>query len=445
MNQIPKILIIEDSKLVALELKHTLQPLGYMIMEILSSGEDCLHYLKNHQPDLILMDIILAGEMDGIETCIELKKSYDIPVIYLSSISDQKTFERATQTDPYGYLIKPVKKEELAITLAVALHKYQAEKKIKQRESYLSGILKSIGDAVIVTDNNSRITFMNPIAEAITGWKQEVAYNRSINDIFKPLTNYISHITTNPITMSAENNDLLWMVKQSMTIEKDNIKRNVEHSVTPITDNSDNILGSIIVFRDITDKQLIEGMVNAMAMTVDMKDPFTSGHQKRVAVLAREIALTIGLSVDQIEGVYIGGLIHDIGKISIPSEILTKPRTLDPLEFNIVKSHPDIGYEILNTIPFPWPVPDMAKQHHERIDGSGYPEGRIRDEIILEAKITAVADVVEAMTFHRPYRPALGIESALEEINNFKGILYDKEVVKACQYLFKDRKFAFSD
>ena len=175
--------------------------------------------------------------------------------------------------------------------------------------------------------------------------------------------------------------------------------------------------------------------INALGSALEMKDLYTSGHQKRVSDIGCQIARTMELSPEQITAIRLAGLVHDIGKLSIPSEILSKPSKLDELEFALVKRHSSIGFDILKHIPFPWPIGKIVLQHHERMDGSGYPQGLSGDEILLEARIIGVADVVEAMSSHRPYRPALGIEKALEEISKNKGILYDPDVVDACLML----------
>lgn len=194
-----------------------------------------------------------------------------------------------------------------------------------------------------------------------------------------------------------------------------------------------------------TDRLLkaLDGIIQAMATTVEMRDPYTAGHQRRVARLAGMIAREIGLSRDQINGIELAGLIHDLGKIKIPAEILTHPSTLCEAEMNIIKTHPVVGYDILKNIEFPWPVACIVLQHHERMDGSGYPYGIRGEEILLEAKILAVADVVEAIASHRPYRAALGVDSALAEISKNKGRLYDPEVVDACVKIFKNKGFTF--
>lgn len=183
--------------------------------------------------------------------------------------------------------------------------------------------------------------------------------------------------------------------------------------------------------------------VQAMSQTVEIRDPYTAGHQRKVAALAHTIATEIGLPKEQINWLYMTAIIHDIGKIYVPAEILSKPGRLSKLEFDIIKAHAQVGYDILKVIEFPWAVADIVLQHHERLDGSGYPNGLSDDNILLEAKVIAVADVVEAMASHRPYRPALGIDKALEEISRGRGILYDADVVDACLKVFTEKGFKF--
>ena len=184
--------------------------------------------------------------------------------------------------------------------------------------------------------------------------------------------------------------------------------------------------------------------VEAITRMTEIRDAYTSGHQQRVAKLACAIAKDLGLSEQQIEGIRVTGLLHDIGKIAIPIEILTKPGKLSVYEFNIIKTHPEVGYKIVKGIEFPWPVAEAMFQHHERLDGSGYPMGIAGEKIMLEAKILGVADVIEAMSSHRPYRPALGTAKALGEILQKRGILYDPHVVDSCVKIFREQAFDFS-
>jgi PAS domain S-box-containing protein/putative nucleotidyltransferase with HDIG domain len=190
-------------------------------------------------------------------------------------------------------------------------------------------------------------------------------------------------------------------------------------------------------------RRSLESTVSALASALEMRDPYTAGHQKRVTELACAIAEEMGLSQEQIEAIRMAGLIHDIGKINIPAEILNKPGSLNEIEYSLFKNHPQIGHDIVKGIEFPWPVAQILLQHHERMDGSGYPQGLAGEEIMLEARILAVADIVEAIASHRPYRPGRGAGDALEKIIHDKGHLYDLKVVDACLRVFYEKGFTF--
>ena len=190
-------------------------------------------------------------------------------------------------------------------------------------------------------------------------------------------------------------------------------------------------------------KRSVISTINAMSKIIELRDPYTAGHQQRVAMLASAIAREMGLPEERVVGIQLAALIHDIGKIYVPADILAKPGKLTEIEFDMIKTHPELGYNTLKILEFPWPIAEIIRQHHERLDGSGYPHGLKGDEILLEARIIGVADVIEAMASHRPYRPALGIEAALEEITRNSGKLYDPEVVKACVRLFREKGFDF--
>ena len=190
-------------------------------------------------------------------------------------------------------------------------------------------------------------------------------------------------------------------------------------------------------------QKTLNGTIEAISLMGERRDPYTAGHERRVAQLACAIAREIGMTEDQLEGIRVCAFLHDVGKIVVPSEILSKPSELNEYEYGIVKSHPRVGYDILKRLEFPWPVAQIILQHHEMVDGSGYPAGLRGEEIILGARILAVADVVEAMSGHRPYRPALGIDKALEEISRHKDVLYDAKAVDACMRLFMEKGFRF--
>jgi putative nucleotidyltransferase with HDIG domain/PAS domain S-box-containing protein len=217
-------------------------------------------------------------------------------------------------------------------------------------------------------------------------------------------------------------------------------------------------LGTLGVIKDVTERKraedalqrslnklerILEETVNALASAVETRDPYTAGHQRRVANLASTLAREMGLSKEQINGIHMAAVIHDIGKIHVPAEILSKPTRLTDAEFDIVKTHAQVGYDILKSIEFPWPIADVIRQHHERMNGSGYPQGLKKGDILLEAGILAVADVVEAMSSYRPYRPARSWGETFDEITKNRVILYEPHAVDVCLELFKKKNFKF--
>jgi PAS domain S-box-containing protein len=242
-------------------------------------------------------------------------------------------------------------------------------------------------------------------------------------------------------------------------IRKDRSVREVEISSSLIRSSSGEAIGFRGITRDITERvrtidleesfktirKVLGQTVQALSLALEVRDPYTAGHHRRVSDLARSIASVMGFSRDRLDGIRIAASIHDIGKISIPSEILSKPGPLTEVEFKLIKTHPQMGYDIVKNINFPWPVAMALHQHHERINGTGYPAGLIGNKIILEARIIAVADVVEAMASHRPYRRAIGTERALDEITTNRGILYDTDVVEACIILFTKNNYKLKD
>ena len=192
-------------------------------------------------------------------------------------------------------------------------------------------------------------------------------------------------------------------------------------------------------------RRAMDGIVQAISVVVEMRDPYTAGHQQRVAQLSCAIARSMGLCEEEVYALRMASVIHDLGKITVPAEILSKPGQLSALEYELVKSHAQAGYDILKQVDFPWPLADIVLQHHERMDGSGYPNGLHAEDILLPARILSVADVFETIASHRPYRPALGLQPALNEIRNNSGSLYDPQVVDVCLELIENDRFHFSN
>jgi response regulator RpfG family c-di-GMP phosphodiesterase len=205
--------------------------------------------------------------------------------------------------------------------------------------------------------------------------------------------------------------------------------------------NYQETLEQLVAQRTAELRQALDGFIHAMAVAVESRDPYTAGHQHRVAELARRIAQEMDLPEETILGAYFAGMIHDLGKISVPAEILSSPAKLSKAAMDIIREHPATAFEILKGIAFPWPIAEIVRQHHERLDGSGYPQGLSGNAISIEARILAVADVVEAMASHRPYRPTLGIEAALAEIVERRSTWFDPDVVAACVRLFREKGF----
>jgi len=435
-----RLLIVEDESLVARDIENMAVSQGYEVCGIASSGDQCLEIATRCQPDIILMDIIIKGSLDGISVAEKIWRSYRIPVIFVTAYADEQTLKRAKITEAFGYIIKPFDERELKVAIEMAYFKSLMEARLREREEWLSALLKSIGDGVIATDKNGIITFMNPLAERLTGWAHDDALSQPLRDVFRTIVSQDGD----------EPEIVLWA--------KNGKKYAIEETAMPMSDGRHNSSGHVLVFRDISARksaekelkeswerlhQALEGTIQAMALTIEIRDPYTAGHQRRVSKLSCAIAQELGMSEFQVEGLRVAGDIHDIGKIYVPAEILSKPGHITAIEYGIIKTHPQVGYDILKTIKFPWPVAQIVLQHHERLDGSGYPLGLVGDLILKEARILTVADIVEAMSSHRPYRPAQGIDKALAEVVENKGRFYDTEAVDACVRLFGEDRFHF--
>jgi PAS domain S-box-containing protein/putative nucleotidyltransferase with HDIG domain len=452
-----KILVVEDESIVARDIRNMLVGLGYEVTAVVPGAKAAVEKAQETDPDIVLMDVMLQGEITGVEAAEQIYTNFKIPVVYLTAYADSTTVQQAKKTEPFGYIIKPFEERELQTTIEIALYKYKMQMELKDRERWLSTILKSIGDGVIATNKNGVITFMNPLAETLTGWKLDQAMDRTLSDVFKVMNQKpgkMQKISVKKI-LKGEGSALS---DEAILVSKTGKKTPIDPRMEPIKDDGGNNSGVVLAFTDVTarktaeeelkrsfeqQKIAMEGTVRAIAYTIETRDPYTAGHQRRVTKLACTIGEEMGLSKDRIEGLRMAGELHDIGKIHVPAEILSKPGQISEAEYTIIKTHSQVGHDILKTIEFPWPVARIVLQHHERMDGSGYPSGLKGKDILLEAKILAVADVIEAMATHRPYRPALSIEESLEEISKNKGKLYDPQVADICMKVFKEKKFKF--
>lgn len=328
----------------------------------------------------------------------------------------------------------------------------QPEEFINENEKKFLDILANMQEGYFEVDLSGNFMFFNNAMCKILGYSQselpEMNYRQYTDtENAKELFEIFNRVykTGEPVK------EFDWQI-----IRKDRTRRYVEASISTLKDSPGNTKGFRGLVHDITErkqaevklqktldslKKAVRTTIQVLVSALESKDPYTAGHQLRVAHLACAIAEEMGLTLEKIDGLRMAGMIHDIGKLTIPVEILSKPTKLTHVEFSLIKEHSLRGFEMLKDVESIWPLAEIVHQHHERMNGTGYPKHLKGDKILLEARILAVADVVEAMASHRPYRASLGIEVALEEIEKNKGILYDNVVAAACIQLFKQKGY----
>lgn len=321
---------------------------------------------------------------------------------------------------------------------------------LRQAEARYRNIFENAQEGIFQSTPEGRIVLSNKAAANIYGYSSPEDLMASINDLAG------QHYVT-----PEERREIMEMIEKDGFVKGHEVqyykkdKSVIWASLTmhAIRDEKGNIIHYDGILEDITNRRqavelirkALRSTVRAIAVTVETRDPYTAGHQRRVADLARMMATEMNLPIDTVDGILMAGSLHDLGKISVPAELLSKPTKLTNIEFMLIKTHAQCGYDILKDIEFPWPVARMVLEHHERMNGSGYPNGLKGDDILMESRILAVADVVEAMASDRPYRPALGIDAALMEIARNKGILYDPVVSDVCLRLFHDKGYKMID
>lgn len=341
----------------------------------------------------------------------------------------------------------------------------KAQEALRESERRLSELIEFLPDATLVIDREGKVVAWNRAIETMTGVRAPDMLGRGDHEYALPFYGERRPILIDlalrwepemeeRYTELRKKGDTL--IGESFVTHLPGGHAHLSATASVLRSAEGEIVAAIECIRDDTERRSLAeehdrsvvrirrtlgATVQAMAKAVEARDPYTSGHQRRVADLARSIAHEMGLSAEQIDGIRVAGIIHDIGKMSVPSSILSKPSRLTEVEFELIQTHAEAGHQILKDLDFPWPIATIIRQHHERMNGSGYPRGLLGDEILVEARILAVADVVEAMASHRPYRPTLGLEKALEEIAGGRGTLYDPEVVAACMRLFRERGY----
>jgi len=253
-----RILVVEDEKIVAMEIQQRLTEMGFQVIGITDSGEDAIHQANELKPDLTLMDIRLKGGIDGIEAAEKIRSRYDIPVVYLTAFADDETVQRAKKTEPFGYILKPFEEREIFTTIEMALYKHQMEKKLKESEQWFSTTLTSISDGVIATDKNGKIIFMNPVAEKLTGWKMQVAMGLDLTEVFYIVDETKRNRLINPVFQVLETDHIAEIANSTILIGKDQSERLIEDSAAPIRDSQGITKGVVLVFRDVTQKRKLE-------------------------------------------------------------------------------------------------------------------------------------------------------------------------------------------
>ena len=340
-----RIMVVDDETVITMQLEERLTGMGYEVVGRASSGQASVDMARRLRPDLALMDIVMPGKLDGIAAAEIIRAELDIPVIFLTAYADDEFIQRAKVVEPFGYIVKPFREEEMRAAIEIAVHRKDMERRLRKAE-------------------------------------------------------------------------------EEYRAERKRAEEKLRNGHAKL-------------------KRTFDETIHAWVSAIEVRDAYTASHQRGVAQLACAIAREMGLPKEQIEGIRVAALIHDIGKLNVPLEILSKPTELTEFERGMIEAHPQTGHDVLKTVEFPWPVAQIVLQHHERLDGSGYPQGLSDEKIILEARILAVADVVTTMYSYRPGGGTWGMDKALEEISGNRGVLYDRKVVDACLKLFTEKEFTF--
>ncbi len=494
-----KILIVDDNFQNLYLLEVLLKANGFEVAAA-RDGSEALESALEAPPDLIISDILMPV-MDGFSLCRTWKtheRLMHIPfVFYTATYTDPKDEKLALDLGADRFVVKPAKPETIIGMVGELIgEEYKGESKsakplgdemefsrqynevlfnklekkmadleaankelkvkeeaLKKDEEFLDSIIENIPNMLFVKEAETlRFVRFNRAGEELVGRNRRDLIGKTSHDIFPEGQ---ADLFTEKDREVLDTRRPVDIAEQRIETEGPGI-RILHTRKIPIVEREGRIRYLLGISEDITERKRAEeklnqtaeelrkslaGTIQVISMIVEMRDPYTAGHQRRVSYIARTIAQEMNYSCEMVDSISMAGAIHDIGKMAVPAEILVKPTTLTETEFALVKVHSQSGYGILKDIGLPYPVAEMVLQHHERLDGSGYPKNLKRAQILLEAQILAVADVVEAIASHRPYRPSRGIQVALEEIEKNSGILYDPGVVEVCVKLFREKGF----
>ncbi|RAM60986.1 PAS/PAC sensor protein [Mesotoga sp. SC_3PWM13N19] len=440
--------LVSDAELAKLEITRGLADWDLSLRFLTTDNrEGFLDAISTFKPTLIVSDFMMPG-FSGMEVIeLTLEHAPNIPVIILTGSINEETAVECMKAGATDYVIKEhISRLPFAVKDAIKRKKEEelrtsAERALEESERKFRLIAEKASDLIyrIELYPEQKFSYVSPSSTKLTGYTPEDHYaNPNLGfelvhpDDREKLRDLLEHVDRSPVV-------LRWIKKNGEVVWAEQLN-------VPIYDIDGRLIAIEGIARDVTERQkanealkrAFNSVVSVLSDMLNLKDPYTQFHEKNVAKLALEIAERMGLDEFTIESIRVASMVHDIGKINIPTEILSKPGKLSDIEFEMIKKHPETAYEILRKVDLPWPVADIVYQHHERLDGSGYPRHLKSDEILLEAKIIIVADVVEAMSSHRPYRAALGFEAAIEEIKKNAGVLYDAKIVQICTSILEE-------
>ncbi len=462
MENVLRVLMLEDTPTDAELAEHELRKAGIkFIAQRVDTRESFIRALVDFRPDIILSDYKLP-DFDGMAALEIVGRDHpEIPVIMVTGAFSDVAAVELLRAGAKDYILKdrlarlaPAVQQALA-SEQLASARRVAEKALRESEERFRSMVENSSDWIWEVNEQAVYSYSSPQVYDLLGYSAEEIIGKTPFDLMPPAEAARFQGRLNAIVGKR----VPFRLFENANLHKDGRVVFLETSGTPIMDGQGVFRGYRGIDRDITERKAAEQerrssaeklektlfqTIEAIAATVEARDLYTAGHQRRVAALATAIAREMGLSEETIHGLYLAATIHDLGKIRTPAEILSKPGMLNPVEYELVKLHPQTGYDIIKDVQFPWSIAQMVLQHHERLDGSGYPQGLKDGQILLEAKILCVADVVEAMSSHRPYRPGLGLDVALAEIIKHRGVLYDPVIVDSCIKLFRENRFEFN-
>ncbi|HNR13899.1 MAG TPA: response regulator, partial [Thermodesulfobacteriota bacterium] len=440
--------IADDDVTMRLLACEALEQTGFQVMEA-QDGEEALEAFHHYQPQVVLLDVMMP-KMDGFAVCETLRLipgGQTVPIFMITGCDDMESITKAYESGATDFITKPVNWLILGRRVHAMLRAYETLNALRKSELKHRALLDAIPDLIVQINVEGSIIDCKTAPEFQELFLADHSASTHITQAMP--SSFSTQIMTNVEkalrTGEIQGFEYIFPSNGSYRAFDSRIVASGENEATAIIQEvtrrkqaEEDLQASMHQLRE-----TMQGIIQVISSTVECKDPYTAGHQRRVSNLAQAIATLMNLPENQVDAIRIAAAIHDLGKISIPAEILSKPGRLSTIEFQIIKTHPQVGYEILRPIDFPWPIAHIVYQHHERMDGSGYPLGLRGNAILIEARIIAVADVLEAMASHRPYRPTLGINQALEEISRNRGITYDEDVVDACLTLIQNKGFTF--